>query len=531
VDATGPGGPPSERRARTGAPAIGRRADPGGLDPKRRVDPGPPVPDLLLRDFRPRPRLRVPVTPVARPSLPAIDAHNHLGPTPFAGRWAEATAAELAAVLDASSIAAIVDLDGGSGDRLAREIERWAPLGGRVAVFAGLDYPMWAERADFGEEEARRLRIGIAAGARGLKAWKPLGLTARDISGRIVAVDDPRLDPLWAAAGELGVPVTIHVADPIAFFEPLDAENERYEELVEHPDWHFWPTRPPGRPDLPGFPPFDEIIDGLEALVARHPRTTFVGAHVGCVPEDLRRVGAMLAAHPNWHVDLAARIAELGRQPYSARDFIVRWADRVLFGTDAAPDPAWWAVYARFLETRDESFAYEPPEPGEPPDAPPPPGSQGRWAIHGLGLPAEILRLVYAGNARRLLFRDLPGDAGGHVTLHLLPALRWEAWRADPDPAARYAPAGFEADGFVHCTDGDAEMLVVANRFYAGEPGAFVVLDLDLALAGAPWRHDDPGRLYPHVYGHLRRDAVRGVRPVLRDAEGRFVGFGPGAVP
>ena len=479
--------------------------------------------EIALRAFRPRQRLRLPVAPIGRPSMPAIDAHNHLGSLTFAGRWATATAAELEGALDASSVAAIVDLDGGWGERLHRELARWAPLEGRVAVFVELDYAMWAERADFGEEEARRLRAGIAAGARGLKVWKPLGLAARDPSGRLVAVDDPRLDPLWAVAGELGVPVTIHVADPIAFFDPLDATNERYEELLEHPDWHFWPTRPLGRPDLPGFPPFDEIIDGLEAVVARHPGTTFVGAHVGCVPEDLARVERMLAAHPNWHVDLAARIAELGRQPYSARELIIRRADRVLFGTDAPPDPAWWAVYARFLETRDESFAYEPPDEMDDHDAPP--GSQGRWRIHGLGLPEEILRLVYAGNARRLLFRDLPGNAGGHVTLHLIPAARWEAWRADPDPAARYEPAGFAAEGFVHCTDGDDEMLAVANSIYAAEHGPFGVLDLDLALVGVPWRYDDPGSLYPHVYGPLRRDAVRGVRPALRDPDDRFVGF------
>ena len=481
--------------------------------------------ELLLRDHRPRPRLRVPATEVARPRLHAIDAHNHLGPTPFSGPWATGTAEALGAILDASGIAAIVDLDGGWGEALAREIARWEPLGGRVAVFAGLDYGMWAQRPDFGAEEARRLRASVAAGARGLKVWKSLGLSARDATGRLVAVDDRRLDPLWASAGEIGVPVTIHVADPIAFFDPLDASNERYEELREHPDWHFWPTRPPGRPDLPGFPPFDELIDGLEATVARHPATTFVGAHVGCAPEHLARVAAMLEACPNWHVDIAARIAELGRQPYSARGFIVRWADRVLFGTDAPPDPAWWRTYARFLETRDESFPYAPPEPGADPDAPPLPGSQGRWAIHGLGLPDEVLRLVYAGNARRLLFRDLPGAAGGHLTLHLLPEARWAAWLAEADPAARYAPAGFAAEGFVHCTDGDEEMLAVANRFYAADPGPFVAIDLDLALVGAPWRFDDPGRLYPHVYGPLRRDAVRGARRVVRDAAGRFVGY------
>ena len=128
--------------------------------------------------------------------------------------------------MDASGVDAIVDLDGGWGDGLRRELERWqAPLPGRVAVFAGLDYAMWATEPRFGEMEAERLRDGVAAGARGLKVWKLLGLRARDAAGRLVPVDDARLDPLWAAAGELGVPVTIHVADPVAFFEPLDGDE------------------------------------------------------------------------------------------------------------------------------------------------------------------------------------------------------------------------------------------------------------------------------------------------------------------
>ena len=226
--------------------------------------------------------------------------------------------------MDDAGVEAIVDLDGGWGEALRAEIERWqAALPGRVAVFAGLDYARWADDAAFGETEARRLRDGVAAGARGLKVWKLLGLRARDPRGVLVPVDDPRLDPLWATAGELGVPVTIHVADPIAFFEPLDERNERWEELRDHPDWHFWPTRARGDAGAEGFPPFDELIDGLEAVVARHPGTTFIGAHVGCAPEDLARVSTILERCPNFHVDLAARIAELGRQPYTAREFIV----------------------------------------------------------------------------------------------------------------------------------------------------------------------------------------------------------------
>ena len=351
--------------------------------------------ELDLAAYRPRQRLRVPEHRVARPRFPAIDAHNHLGHA-FGAEWTDRSAADLEAALDEAGVEAVVDLDGGWGDRLRREIERWQDaLPGRVAVFATLDYERWASDPTFGETEAARLRDGVAAGARGLKVWKVLGLRARDSRGRLIAVDDPRLDPLWAAAADARVPVTIHVADPIAFFDPLDARNERWEELRANPDWHFWPTRPSGRPEADGFPPFDELIDGLEAVVARHPGTTFIGAHVGCAAEDLARVSLILERCPNFHVDLAARISELGRQPRTARAFIERWADRVLFGTDMGPDPAWYRVYYRFLETADESFPYDAEEDELP--------SQGRWRIHGLDLADDVLRAVYRDNALRLI--------------------------------------------------------------------------------------------------------------------------------
>jgi predicted TIM-barrel fold metal-dependent hydrolase len=350
--------------------------------------------DLRLVDYRPRSRLRAAGHEVLRPRFGAVDAHNHLGPTPFGGDWARRSPLELGQVLDAAGIEAIVDLDGGTGDAARKEVERWRTgLPGRVAVFAGLDYGSWSDDPAFGENEASGLRSAVADGAAGLKVWKLLGLRARDATGRLVAVDDPRLDPLWAAAGELGAPVTIHIADPIAFFEPLDEHNERWEELRENPDWHVWPTRPRGRTDAEGFPPFDELIDGLEAIVVRHPSTTFIGAHVGCAAEDLGRVSAILERCPNFHVDIAARIAELGRQPHTTRAFFERWADRIVFGTDLSPEPAMYAIHYRFLETRDESFDYGL-------DDPP---SQGRWQIHGLGLPDDVLERVYAGNARRLI--------------------------------------------------------------------------------------------------------------------------------
>jgi predicted TIM-barrel fold metal-dependent hydrolase len=165
------------------------------------------------------------------------------------------------------------------------------------------------------------------------------------------------------------------------------------EELNAHPDWHFWPTRPAADPDSSGFPPFDELLAAFERLIARHPRTTFVGAHVGCAAEDLGLVSRLLDAYPNLNVDIAARIGELGRQPYSARAFFTRHADRILFGADLEPEPDMYAVHYRFLETLDESFDYGT-------DAVP---GQGRWQIHGLGLPDDVLRKVYRDNARRIL--------------------------------------------------------------------------------------------------------------------------------
>lgn len=353
---------------------------------------------LSLADFRPRSSLRVPRHEVRQPKYPVVDAHNHLGPA-FGGDWATRPPRDLIATLDESGVEMIVDLDGGQGGALSTEIERWqAACPDRVAVFAGLDYDSWSADPDFGETEAARLRDSTARGARGLKVWKLLGLRARDPLGRLVTVDDPRLDPLWAVAAELDLPVVIHIADPIAFFEPLDPSNERWEELHAHPDWHFWPTRAADEPNAPGFPPFDALLAAFGRLIARHPRTTFVGAHVGCAAEDLGLVGRLLEENPNLNVDIAARIGELGRQPYATRSFFLRHADRILFGVDLEPDPDIYAIHYRFLETLDESFDYGT-------EAVP---GQGRWQIHGIGLPDDVLRKVYRDNARRILRLPLP---------------------------------------------------------------------------------------------------------------------------
>jgi predicted TIM-barrel fold metal-dependent hydrolase len=185
-------------------------------------------------------------------------------------------------------------------------------------------------------------------------------------------------------AGELDLPVMIHVADPVAFFDPLDEYNERWEELHSHPDWHF-----PSPPN----PPFQSIMDDLADLVNRHKDTTFIGAHVGCYSENLAWVGQLIEQSPNFYVDISARISELGRQPYTARRFIIEHSDRVIFGTDMGPDLESYRIYYRFLETDDEYFNYGTSDvPG-----------QGRWYIYGLYLPDDVLEKIYHLNARQVL--------------------------------------------------------------------------------------------------------------------------------
>ncbi|GAB4570247.1 MAG: hypothetical protein Kow0047_23800 [Anaerolineae bacterium] len=342
-----------------------------------------PHDDLLLSEYLPRPQLVVKETWIEQPKFPVFDAHNHLGPT-FGGHWSRRPVRELLDVLDASGVEAIVDLDGGWGEALREHIERLQkPHPDRIFVFAQLDWARWREDPAFPQWAAESLKESAAAGARGLKVWKDLGLRIRDHEGRLVPVDDERLAPIWETAAELGLPVLIHVADPVAFFQPLDRYNERWEELRQHPDWHFYG---------PEYPPFDAIIEQFANVVRRHPRTTFIGAHVGCYAENLGWVSALLEECDNLYVDIAARIAELGRQPYTARRFLIQHQDRVLFGLDQAASITAYRVYYRFLETDDEYFPYwTGPKPG-----------QGRWYIYGVHLPDDVLRKIYHENARRL---------------------------------------------------------------------------------------------------------------------------------
>ena len=360
---------------------------------------------LKLVDYQPKSMLHVPVTVVEKAAFPVIDMHTHLAVrTPSSTERQLRRVAppeDILKVMDARNIRTMVNLTGGQGERLAASIAGLDTAHpGRFLTFTE---PTWAEaqRSDYPTWQADQLTAAKAAGAMGVKVLKTLGLFLRDKdasgnNGALVRVDDPRFDPMWEAAGALGLPVAIHVGDPEAFFLPTDRFNERYEELANHPDWSFH-----GR----DFPSFKAILDARDAVFARHPKTTFVALHVGHWAENLPAVGEMLDRFPNVHIEIGARIGELGRQPRQSRRFFDKYQDRIMFGTDAIPNGTetpqqvfgldLYQIYYRFLQTEDEYFDYAP--------APVPP--QGRWQIYGLGLPEAILKKVYLDNALRALPR------------------------------------------------------------------------------------------------------------------------------
>ena len=346
------------------------------------------TPDLPMRDWDPVPQVRLPVTEVPQPRFPVIDAHNHLGRwLAEPGQWMIQDVAELNDLMDERDVTHIVNLDGRWGAELEENLDRYdRHWPDRFSTFCHLDWGAFAERHPTATLIAS-LRASAAAGAQGLKVWKDLGLQVRDNCGDLVLPDDDRLLPVWEAAGELGLPICIHTADPVAFFEPLDEHNERLDELGEVPDWWFG--------DTAKYPTFMRLIESLEHLVAATPTTRFMGAHVGCFAEDLGWVSRMLGSYPNFAIDIGGRLAEIGRQPRRFRQLVADHPEQVIFGTDCFPaDSATYALHYRFCETDDEHFAYHAWDGIAP---------QGRWRIAGVHLDADALQRVYADNARSFL--------------------------------------------------------------------------------------------------------------------------------
>jgi uncharacterized protein len=334
-------------------------------------------PRMSVEEYAPVSTLRVPGEAVTRARFPFVDVHGHQG-----GERSAAQVETLVREMDELNLAVMVNLSGGSGEALVRNRESLQRAGAenRFVVFAnldvrGLDEPGWGERA--ADQLERDVREG---GASGLKIFKNLGMDLTDAAGRRVPTNDPRIDPVWARAGELGIPVLIHTGEPIAFFDPIDERNERWLELTQFPRR----ARPADR-----YPSWDTVMGEQHDLFRKHPGTTFISAHLGWMGNDLGRLGALLDEIPNMHVGLGAVIYEIGRQPRFARAFFERYQDRILMGKDSYAQEE-FHVYFRIFESEDEYFDYYRRR-------------HAFWQMYGMGLPDAVLRKIYYENALRLI--------------------------------------------------------------------------------------------------------------------------------
>ena len=330
---------------------------------------------MTVEEYAPRSSLRVPAHLITRARFPFIDVHGHQTRL----QSAEDVDA-LVREMDALNMRAMVNLSGGSGERLAQTVRLMTSRHpGRFVVFANIDFrgvgnAGWIERTVAQLDQDIRVN-----GARGLKIFKNLGMDLVDAAGRRVPVDDPRLAPIWEKCAELRIPVMIHSGEPEPLFEPMDRFNERWLELKVHPER----ARPADR-----YPPFEQIMAEQRRLFGNHPRTTFIAAHLAWRGNHLAALGALLDSLPNVYTEVGAVAHELGRQPRAARAFLIRYQDRVMMGKDAyAPEE--YGAYFRIVETADEYFDWVRPY-------------AGGWKLYGLDLPDEVLRKFYSENALRI---------------------------------------------------------------------------------------------------------------------------------
>ena len=348
--------------------------------PRRTREPTVPPPSII--DYKPRTTLVVPEHPVPRAKFPVVDMHGH----PPTLDNAE-TIREVVAAMDDLNLQMIIQTRGSSGDRLTGQIEavREAGQEDRFRFFTTLDLRDVGPGS--GARIAAQLEVDVAAGAVGIgEIGKGFGLFTMKADGTRLELDDPELDIVWETAGRLGVPVFIHTGDPAEFFEPHDNQNERWLEMS------YFPNRQLN--DRSRFPTFDDLMAERDRMIAKHPNTTWIVAHMSWYTEDLGRLGELFDRFPNVHGELGAVLYDLGRQPRFARAFFEKYQDRILFGKDSF-QPAEYPYYWRVFETQDEYFDYYR-------------DYHAFWKLYGMGLPDDVLRKVYSENAMRLI-PTMPG--------------------------------------------------------------------------------------------------------------------------
>jgi predicted TIM-barrel fold metal-dependent hydrolase len=326
-----------------------------------------------IEEYEPVSSLKVPQHPLSRARYPFVDVHSHQWLMPIQDLD------KLVREMDALNMGVMVNLSGFRGQLLSWSLANVQKHHARrFLVFVNLDFEK-AGDPEWPKEALAQLDQAVRQGAAGLKVYKSLGLTDRDKSGKRIPVDDPRLDPIWQRCGELGIPVLIHSGEPSPFWLPKDRRNERWLELKQEPDRY----RPADR-----FPPYETILAEQHRVFRKHPKTRFIDAHLGWLGNDLARLGALLDELPNVYTEIGAVLAELGRQPRTAREWMIRYQDRILFGKDTYV-PSEYHTYFRVLETADEYFDYYRKR-------------HAHWKMYGLDLPDAVLRKIYYGNALKL---------------------------------------------------------------------------------------------------------------------------------
>lgn len=331
------------------------------------------TPRIDFEAYEPVSTLVVPQHLLKKAKYPFIDIHNHQP------RMATQNLSQLTAQMDSLNMKVMVNLSGIGGAQLRAMMYQAQPFPNRFIFFTNLDFRRFGAD-DWAEKAVKQLREDVAAGARGLKIFKELGLTEKDIKGARIAVDDPRLDAVWQACGEMGIPVLIHSAAPKSFWDPLDNRNERLLEMTWYKDRVYTADK---------FAPWEQIIAEQHRMFKKHSKTTFINAHFGWMGNDLQALTQLMNDIPNMYIEFGAVIAELGRQPRAARSFFETFQDRILFGKDSwVPDE--YTTYFRVLETADEYFPYHKKY-------------HAFWAMYGMNLPDSILKKIYYKNALKLI--------------------------------------------------------------------------------------------------------------------------------
>ncbi|MBC7897690.1 MAG: amidohydrolase family protein [Cytophagaceae bacterium] len=357
----------------------GEQCPAGMTEVRPRSCQAPTMPAPSIVDYRPRNTLRAPAHPVPKAKYPVIDYHGHPGGNLMGSQEG---LDNLGAALDGINVRMIISAGNTSGDQLKRVVDlvKASPkMKDRVRILTGIDLrsvgsPGWAEKA------IAQMEADVVAGAVGIgEVGKGFGLSTKKADGTRLKIDDPALDPVWAAAARLRLPVFVHTADPPEFWQTIDYNNERWLELALFPGRRYPAEQ---------YPAFEQLMEERDNMVKRNPKTTFVIAHMGWHANDLGRLGKMMDAMPNLMTEVGAVLYDIGRQPRAARDFFEKYQDRILFGKDSF-QPEEYPYYWRVFETRDDYFDYYR-------------DYHAFWKLYGIDLPDEVLKKVYYKNALRI---------------------------------------------------------------------------------------------------------------------------------